>query len=78
MLLTSILFYHIWFLTICILDLSVYCKIKSILLFSFQKKKKTFAWNDGIKYFKDLLQYLKIIIIKTVFENTFQFFDKYY
>ena len=34
----SLLFHHVWFLAICILDLSIYYKFESIILFSFQKK----------------------------------------
>ena len=38
MLVTWILFHPVWFLAICILDLSIYCKFESIKLFSFKKK----------------------------------------
>ena len=32
-----LIYYHLWFLAICILDLSIYCKFESIKLFFFQK-----------------------------------------
>ena len=42
MLLTWILFHHIWFFVICILDLSIYNKFESIILFFFKKKVANF------------------------------------
>ena len=41
MLLTWLLFYPVWFLAICILEMSIYYKFESIILFfSFKKKEK--------------------------------------
>ena len=53
MLLTSILFHHVWFLTICILDLLIYCKFESIIIFFFFKKyiKKAIRKSKKTKYF---------------------------
>ena len=46
--LTWILFHRIWFLVICILNLSIYCKFESIILFFISNKKSILVLYDDI------------------------------
>ena len=50
MLLIWILLHYVWFLDICILDLSIYYNFKSIILFFLSKKKK--VSGNGLFFFK--------------------------
>ena len=63
MLLTWILFHYIWFLVICILDLSIYSKFESIILFFLKKRKK----NTFANFFIFLKQFFKSVFILFIY-----------
>ena len=63
MLLTWILLHYIWFLVICILDLSIYSKFESIILFFLKKRKK----NTFANFFIFLKQFFKSVFILFIY-----------